>query len=253
MLLFICTCHQIIHGICSISIHLMLLFIRMPKGYTSDCIYFNTSHVTVYLYAIFLAVLQILISIHLMLLFIVSDVQSKVEKKAFQYISCYCLSQLMDWKKDAKIHFNTSHVTVYHGASGQQLMENENFNTSHVTVYPARWGVYVGEMIFQYISCYCLSVEVFRIREQNNSFQYISCYCLSRYTMIKLNRRIISIHLMLLFIFTLNHGGSIQILFQYISCYCLSFSEVIPGPSTNDFNTSHVTVYRKINGRKTGG
>ena len=179
MLLFICTCHQIIHGICSISIHLMLLFIRMPKGYTSDCIYFNTSHVTVYLYAIFLAVLQILISIHLMLLFIVSDVQSKVEKKAFQYISCYCLSQLMDWKKDAKIHFNTSHVTVYHGASGQQLMENENFNTSHVTVYPARWGVYVGEMIFQYISCYCLSVEVFRIREQNNSFQYISCYCLS--------------------------------------------------------------------------
>ena len=159
MLLFICTCHQIIHGICSISIHLMLLFIRMPKGYTSDCIYFNTSHVTVYLYAIFLAVLQILISIHLMLLFIVSDVQSKVEKKAFQYISCYCLSQLMDWKKDAKIHFNTSHVTVYPWKFSELGNKTIHFNTSHVTVYRCQCRRCRHDLVFQYISCYCLSED----------------------------------------------------------------------------------------------
>ena len=59
------------HGNATISIHLMLLFI------------------------IFLAYNQlfdIVISIHLMLLFIVTRTKGQPMVLAFQYISCYCLS-----------------------------------------------------------------------------------------------------------------------------------------------------------------
>ena len=53
----------------------------------------------------------------------------------------------------------------------------------------------------------------------------------------------ISIHLMLLFIFSLCcFINSIKI-FQYISCYCLSYLSFLDAISLYNFNTSHVTVY----------
>ena len=60
----------------------------------SDNSYFNTSHVTVYLRQVCPACLLLLISIHLMLLFIQSTACRRIEKRVFQYISCYCLSYL---------------------------------------------------------------------------------------------------------------------------------------------------------------
>ena len=33
------------------------------------------------------------------------------------------------------LHFNTSHVTVYHGAQSNIVSIHADFNTSHVTVY----------------------------------------------------------------------------------------------------------------------
>ena len=52
---------------------------------------------------------------------------------------------------------------------------------------------------------------------------------------------------MLLFILAFFHCFSAPSLFQYISCYCLSKDKREPQQVQTDFNTSHVTVYLKIN------
>ena len=119
--------------------------------------YFNTSHVTVYR-----TPKKILGMIHW-----------------FQYISCYCLSQSIQWKRLTSSNFNTSHVTVYREEIANAFYVNPEF---------------------QYISCYCLSTTIkiwlpilgisihlmllFIIYNHTKFivfywFQYISCYCLS--------------------------------------------------------------------------
>ena len=59
--------------------------------YQKHC--FNTSHVTVYQQAREYHWKESVVSIHLMLLFIVITVTASADKRMFQYISCYCLSQ----------------------------------------------------------------------------------------------------------------------------------------------------------------
>ena len=54
--------------------------------------HFNTSHVTVYLIIFIHLSITLHISIHLMLLFIVSHNSLYFVQLQFQYISCYCLS-----------------------------------------------------------------------------------------------------------------------------------------------------------------
>ena len=75
------------------------------------------------------------------------------------------------------------------------------------------------------------------------AFQYISCYCLSCSITGTYSGFVISIHLMLLFIFYPLLNSIKNLLFQYISCYCLSkpFAKSLDGRL--HFNTSHVTVY----------
>ena len=75
---------------------------------------FNTSHVTVYLYSRGKEQSGILISIHLMLLFISQILHNTGCPVKFQYISCYCLSVSDESELSDVSHFNTSHVTVYH-------------------------------------------------------------------------------------------------------------------------------------------
>ena len=53
---------------------------------------------------------------------------------------------------------------------------------------------------FQYISCYSLSGKDGSIIYKCNSFQYISCYSLSTKCLLRKNGKVVSIHLMLLFI-----------------------------------------------------
>ena len=95
------------------------------------------------------------------------------------------------------------------------------FNTSHVTVYLIRLSTISLTSIFQYISCYCLSILV--LFHSENEF--------------------ISIHLMLLFIKQKHrtgrrkHGISIHLMLLFISA--LASFVLLP----RDFNTSHVTVY----------
>ena len=113
----------------------MLLFIVIwyKRGY------FNTSHVTVYLFG--LSVLYFFDS--------------------FQYIPCYCLSISKIILKIKHFYFNTSHVTVY----PQCIRNLPHF--LFISIHPmllfiteaTRRAIYKYE--FQYIPCYCLSCRLF--------------------------------------------------------------------------------------------
>ena len=81
------------------------------------------------------------------------------------------------------------------------------------------FGPYV---LFQYISCYCLSMIGLAKGDDHPVFQYISCYCLSSPLASIAVCKFISIHLMLLFIPKEKQDNRIEQIFQYISCYCLS-------------------------------
>ena len=141
----------------------------------------------------------------------------------FQYISCYCLSSV---------------VVIW-------IRKRNDFNTSHVTVYLISIRCHSILNEFQYISCYCLSMQLpcvsLTIKYFNTShvtvyqderlddgstdiFQYISCYCLS-------SRRAICI---------INCGISIHLMLLFISIIDLDFDH------ESYFNTSHVTVYRRL-------
>ena len=270
---------------------------------------FNTSHVTVYQEKQECCDQRSLISIHLMLLFIDSNQFVHLLHFLFQYISCYCLSRKYSGKDFAKVHFNTSHVTVYRDncsnatyfsifqyiscyclslQTGAKCARCTNFNTSHVTVYPvedprskelahfntSHVTVYqnhhraetVGtpyfntshvtvyqerikasyrEGIFQYISCYCLSSSAHTFCDPFTKFQYISCYCLSRAIQAYVKgHKIISIHLMLLFILSgfRRMSGKENISIHLMLLFILKeWQRVL---KKRHFNTSHVTVYR---------
>ena len=119
------------------------------------------------------------------------------------------------------LHFNTSHVTVYRLSIIWSVVAPENFNTSHVTVYQADFRKAKKVEVFQYISCYCLSLR--RWTEQRES-QYFNT---SHVTVYRKER-----------------GYSAELHpFQYISCYCLSSPSNTEPISSYYFNTSHVTVY----------
>ena len=113
-----------------------------------------------------------------MLLFICTIVPADMFIYKFQYISCYCLSDSVKHTFFAKKNFNTSHVTVY-----QKCLQV--FAVSfHISIHlmllfiPSGWKTVKYDNVFQYISCYCLSLSI------------------SGYVPLGL----ISIHLMLLFI-----------------------------------------------------
>ena len=77
----------------------------------------------------------------------------------FQYISCYGLSKIQNLVFQEKIHFNTSHVTVYLQYVIHAEEKHVNFNTSHVTVYHYTKDRTRDIIRFQYISCYGLSIS----------------------------------------------------------------------------------------------
>ena len=102
----------------------------------------------------------------------------------------------------------------------------------------------IKPFIFQYISCYCLSSYGKYGIDNLVKFQYISCYCLSKCLLNMQYVFRISIHLMLLFIITCaciverTRKISIHLMLLFIQS---GYSQYI---ASNDFNTSHVTVYQ---------
>ena len=167
---------------------------------------------------------QVLVSIHLMLLFIRFREGDKITFTLFQYISCYSLSEPCDcviWKKTKFQYISCYSLSSLHP---ETLPSVPRFNTSHVTLYHPAPPVTVPPNMFQYISCYSLSETTTRDIKALYEFQYISCYSLSRSACGNPGRPYdVSIHLMLLFIMkSSDPKQALNNMFQYISCYSLS-------------------------------
>ena len=96
--------------------------------------------------------------------------------------------------------FKTSHVIVYPHSLLINQSANHHFKTSHVIVYHHQDSGNACRYAFQNISCYCLSIKSRRT--------YAS--------------KLISKHLMLLFILIQLRDCLNEAIFQNISCYCLS-------------------------------
>ena len=187
--------------IAKVSIHLMLLFIGQytSPGYTK--LYrFNTSHVTLYpyddTYDVVIHWFQYIscyslsqedesydetgiVSIHLMLLFIITPVAEDWDKRLFQYISCYSLSvyvlplqsapsfQYISCYSLSSMCITMHNIFLFQYISCYSLSMHElgdqarykRFNTSHVTLYQFLNVVNVHHVWFQYISCYSLSIS----------------------------------------------------------------------------------------------
>ena len=77
-------------------------------------------------------------------------------------------------------------------------------------------------IVFQNISCYCLTywndIAIIII----SLFQNISCYCLTKYKKKLKGVKLISKHLMLLFNTEIFDSRRMVLIFQNISCYCLT-------------------------------
>ena len=97
------------------------------------------------------------VSIHLMLLFIRKELERARNWLVFQYISCYSLSAK---RKDILPAAEVSiHLMLLFILFAQRLrMAQHCFNTSHVTLYPSRLLSVQCRRVFQYISCYSLSL-----------------------------------------------------------------------------------------------
>ena len=119
----------------------------------------------------------------------------------FQYISCYSLSDSAYIRYLVVLCFNTSHVTLYRGMASTNGMER------YVSIHLMLLFIYIlprnhlRMSVFQYISCYSLSLPIRHVKDFDMEFQYISCYSLSKCR----------------FIFVIECRT-----FQYISCYSLS-------------------------------
>ena len=216
----------------------MLLFIHLELNTAAILNSFNTSHVTLYLFVrapcrstgrMFqyiscyslsktsnLCIDILLVSIHLMLLFILFIECKKIYRRKvsihlmllfiktksnmweiiikFQYISCYSLSQLFSSQSYPARRFNTSHVTLYQ-------WEQMKIKKSDV---------------FQYISCYSLSNKAYYIKR----------------TLIK-----VSIHLMLLFILLTSWRSS------HRSSFNTSHVTLYPSASSSQATSTWVSIH----------
>ena len=180
-----------------------------------------------------------------MLLFIeVSGVGSAVVE-AFQYISCYSLSNCKEYRLYKQKGFNTSHVTLYRKPGTAKLPAESSFNTSHVTLYLKSFiRHFTRSFWFQYISCYSLSILWSLSMLLLLPFQYISCYSLSvkKFTIpshiCSFNTSHVTLYLFSSF-------------FSFRTSCRFNTSPVTLYPACNDsffwkywsFNTSHVTLY----------
>ena len=140
-----------------ISIHLMLLFIIEPLLRMCMYMYFNTSHVTVYLRNNMCSRIKNsdFNTSHVTVYH--EDLDGTIALYQFQYISCYCLSRKLNLQKKQRTNFNTSHVTVY------PFLSYFFICLFYISIHLMLLFIEMNPCpsvriaIFQYISCYCLS------------------------------------------------------------------------------------------------
>ena len=166
------------------------------------------------------------VSIHLMLLFIMSDEEIKKQYTEFQYISCYSLSKQTnkdEWFRGVSIHLMLLFI------EGTLELELE-------------------DDAFQYISCYSLSHSGNRTEDYSGVSIHLMLLFIGKELGYGSSGMWVSIHLMLLFIISKQRNRTCEILFQYISCYSLSEMHRVDRKLSRGFNTSHVTLYLRGGG-----
>ena len=146
-------------------------------------------------------------------------------QESFQYISCYSLSPTTPRNWRMQQSFNTSHVTLYRILPDKSAFIPFGFNTSHVTLYQN-----IRLTRIKLSVCFNTSHVTLYQHDQEDvmqklMFQYISCYSLSQKHQQKRRTKLVSIHLMLLFISFADPDPTSFSRFQYISCYSLSTVE----------------------------
>ena len=129
-------------------------------------------------------------------------------------------------QQQRKICFNTSHVTLYQVPVSLADRLLLCFNTSHVTLYHMGRQREYGRKVFQYITCYSLSIDHPKYGQYVWMFQYITCYSLSL--------RLEAVAGVLL-----RFNTSHVTLYLFVQMF--SFSDI------RCFNTSHVTLYQIYN------
>ena len=145
---------------------------------------------------------SLIVSIHLMLLFISPDDPGKQDPGKFQYISCYSLS----WSLQLPVLHN--YLVSIH------LML--------LFIFKLR-SVHLVSFSFQYISCYSLSPIAYIIPIQISfNTSHVTLHPGDLIPFVPIN--LVSIHLMLLFICILIGVLLALAMFQYISCYSLSYA-----------------------------
>ena len=141
-----------------VSIHLMLLFIKLLKLSIFSNICFNTSHVTLYPVPIryLQMVLQRFNTSHVTLYLV--KCTSNAVMWTFQYISCYSLSIYV--KKIYVVPLDVSiHLMLLFIGDNDYACIRESLVSIHLMLLfiPDRKGHRFCEKAFQYISCYSLS------------------------------------------------------------------------------------------------
>ena len=154
----------------SVSIHLMLLFIR------TSYLLPHASCLFQYISCYSLSFLRShwthgrRVSIHLMLLFINLSAWANFERSLFQYLSCYSLSFFPSSKSCILNSFNTSHVTLYRFQSSfRKRWTSVSIHLMLLFIY-LHWQNEFMRLKFQYISCYSLSLSLSHIWEKLLSF-----------------------------------------------------------------------------------
>ena len=187
------------------------------------------------------------ISIHLMLLFIPSSKPLFPAVQSFQYISCYCLShkEYEGWYESIKFQYISCYCLSVTSLYSIYVM--------HISIHLMLLficGTVTGHDRCHQISIHLMLLFICRMVSNLDNWIYFNTSHVTVYPYWKITSyylSLISIHLMLLFILAFFHCFSAPSLFQYISCYCLSKDKREPQQVQTDFNTSHVTVYLKIN------
>ena len=202
----------------------MLRFILPPAPLKTTNLYFNTSHVKVYLSELSSFFLELLISIHLMLRFIPLGYSGR---QTYILISIHLMLRFI-WRSpqsafEAEHYFNTSHVKVYRPEKHLRSTTRRYFNTSHVKVYLAKSSdsaslifISIHLMLrFIFLACFVqvlggqISIHLMlrfirSLRPQGNPDQRISIHLMLRFILqvwlLNSFQKSISIHLMLRFI-----------------------------------------------------
>ena len=120
----------------------------------------------------------------------------------FQYIPCYCLSFIV------LFFLFTMFISIHPMLLFITEEEYAYITQKQISIHPMLLFILYDRdamgvtITFQYIPCYCLSTARVETSTSMGWFQYIPCYCLSASrTNTSFNARI-SIHPMLLFIFS---------------------------------------------------